>query len=289
MRWLMLILAVLLGVLICVGVCIYGQFKKLNDCPLCPLIPRIKEAPKNFTWEKFNDHQDLLREDGNPLGIYDFPSDSFTEWTGEKWGRTGLPCPICPPIKIVKLPTGLVDGKIQQGREEIRVNGKVISHDQAMMILQAPCPNCPDPPRKQPKAGKPYVVVISSMQAERDRIKLQWEQSPDFAEYREILSFWDCPPGHWSLVANLAAKDGTILVQRGDGAVLHRQETLDVGQLLEALRNTRPEYDPKKDRNAGGIGLELDALTAIGGGVLSFFLVILGVVLGGYFGGGKKS
>lgn len=289
MRWLMLLLAVILSIAIIAGVMVYGELKKLNDCPLCPLIPRIKEEPRNYTWQRMNDQQDCLYLDGQCLGAYDFPSQSFTKWDGQKWGATGLPCPISPPVRVAKLPTGMVDFRIQQGAEQIKVNGHLVSKDEAVEIFQGPCPNCPEKPKAPKQNGKPYVVVVSSSSAKRAEIRQTWEQGPTFAEYRQLLNLWDCGPDHWSLEPGFGAKDGTILIQRGDGAVLHRQESLDLATLAEALRNTRPEYDRSLDKNRAGVGLDLSTWVWVAAASGVFVLFILGIFLGSSFRGGGQS
>lgn len=288
MKWsiVFLLLLLLLGLL---GFGAYWYIQKnYRECPLCPLDFVEPIRPKKVTWERFNENQDLLRENGKIIGAWDYPSKTFTEGDGHHWGRSGLACPVAPPVKVNALPTGLVDGMIHQGPEEVKINGQVATKEEALAVFDGPCPNCPKPAIQPNKSGKPYVTVVSSLPQERQRIKREWYSSPTFAEYKDILSLWEVEPGHWSLDPGFQCKDGTILLQRGDGAVLHRQETLDTGLLLEALRIARPEYDFRKDPKLGGWGLSVPEWIWGGLACVVVSILFLGFLLGAiFFKGGK--
>lgn len=257
-----------------------------NSCPTCPPRHEGKTSPEGWRWERRTDSQDNLFKDGALVGVWDYPSGSFTEWTGSGFGRVGLECPISPPMPLKTLPTGLVESKISRGKEVITYGGVQIDKEEAFALFEGPCPNCPSPKSGKPAKGKGYVTVIESDQAERAKVRHAWEASPEFAEYRQVLEIWDVPPGHWSLSPGFPSEDHQIILQKADGTVLHRQTSTDTATLLEALRVARPEYDFRKDPNLGGwvdtvkswaIGLAC-LLVAIG--LLLVFVLIISVMKG---------
>lgn len=222
-----------------------------KPCPDCR--PRAeKEMPKNYSWRPYNENQDELVLEGKRVGVYDRPSQSFTEWTGTRWGRTGLNPPICCPIATEKMPTGLDAGKLTKTGEHFALEGREVSRENALEAFQGPCPNCPKPPKLEPRpdgTGKARLTVISSDSRSQEDIRRRWFSDGAFYRDCERIDFWACGPGHWS-VEEFPRVDGQMILQDAGGAVIHRQENLDMGNLAEAIRRKLP-YDPRKDVDAG--------------------------------------
>lgn len=274
----------LFGLLACAGCS--AEEPPQKECPDCKP-KRQRDYPKNYTWKPHNKNQDLLLLDGVPLGAWDHPSQTFTEWDGKKWGRTNQPCPIECPLRFERLPTGF-EAKGMKGKgEHFQIDGKEVGRDEAFLLFQSPCPICPKPKGPvAPKGEQPYVTVISSDKEKREAVRSAWFTEPRFEAARDKIALWTVPPGHWSLDPGFAQKDGSIQLLAGDGTSLHRQETLDLANLCEAIRRRIPDYDPRKDIDFGrgarswfssGLDsiLEVAALAFVGLVLLLILLVLL--------------
>lgn len=100
---------------------------------------------------------------------------------------------------------------------------------------------------------KIYVSVLSKDKAVRKDVLKAIEDSPEFKSYQDRIWAQDFSPDGWQAKGFPYADQGkpTIVVQRPDGYVLHRQMDFSGGapKLMEAVRKVDPLYDPKKDKD----------------------------------------
>jgi hypothetical protein len=161
--------------------------------------------------------------------------------------------------------------KRAQGPESYTLNGEHVTRESAEQSLTADNQLTDD-------SGKLRLTVIGA-DADRNAVIADLAKAPAFAAYRDQFLIQPYPPDHWAVKTEGFVTSGkpTIYVQAPGGKVLHRQDDYEGGApaLVEAIRKTQPNYDPKADQDARkdsptgtdlapwGIGLGLGTLVLL--------------------------
>jgi hypothetical protein len=113
---------------------------------------------------------------------------------------------------------------------------------------RAKCPNCPDPkkPNAPPSDSKGVVYFVSGSEAERKKAVTAWCQREDFKAYAEHFTFWAVEPQHWSVKDLGFGSEDRIFVQDKTRVLVHKQDNLNLDNLLAALRKVDPSVLPLK-------------------------------------------
>ncbi|MBX9677510.1 MAG: hypothetical protein K2X38_02020 [Gemmataceae bacterium] len=199
----------------------------------CP-VPIIPAAKAEYRWvQSPEDPQRIyLYQGAAQLGGYDLDRHYYRPLLGEGWGEACEP-PISPPCFGVS-----ADRLAEKPRYSL--NGRTVDPNRAYEAVSKGLTD---------DSGKLRVTIIGSDEKRR-QVRSDLEAEPTFAAERERFAVRDYPPDHWSLRPGfVVTADPTIYCQSPDGKVLHRQDDYIGGAatLLAALRQTRNDYDPKKD------------------------------------------
>jgi hypothetical protein len=214
-----------------------------NGCPV-PIIPA--PAPKaEYRWiqSPTDPRRIYLYQGAVQLGGYDLDQHYYRPIQGDAWGEVGEP-PIPPPC------FGVASDRLAE-KPRYTLNGRAVEPNRAYEAMSKGLTD---------DSGKLRLTIIGS-EEQRRQVRRDLDADPTFAAERERFAVRDYPPDHWSLRPGfILAGDPTIYCQAPDGRVLHRQDDYHggIGPLLAALRQTRKDYDPKKDPDLRAPNLKID-------------------------------
>lgn len=233
-----------------------------------------------WTWSPAPHDPHVLRLwDGNTLaGEYCTSTGVYRAWNGLS-GRCDVVAepPACLPVSANNF--GVETGKLRPLITRYRLSGMPVSRDVAFEALKGRPVAAGVPDRRSQR----WITAAGG--SEQQRKQLLDALPADVKGSSRVQSY---PAGHWALRPGFAVRQDvpTLYVQTPSGGVIHRHEGTDVTpELISALREPDPKYDPKlsPDLRKGWPGLPRVPVPVGAAGV-----VLAGVAAAGAGSGRKK-
>lgn len=167
------------------------------------------------------------------------------------------------------LPEGYyLTGVVEEQTDHCTISGRPVSFNDALRAVGADIPD---------DASNLRLTVIGPRD-QIDRVLADLQSHPALVALRErlVVQAYDVanPNSKWALDCGFVTTGTpTIYVQEPSGKVLHRQDTYEGPEkLAQALRRSRPDYTPSKDKNLNKTQPVPLSLLLLGGGVALFLL-----------------